>query len=104
MKVTSRVLLLGLVIGMSSTLFASDESGVRCEKEGEIAQRASELRIAGNDKESAIQVLLNSNQESADPLTEQNVRGLVTVSYMAKMKPAKMRDYAVDQCQKNELK
>jgi len=59
------------------------------------------LTIAGDDKETAIDTLTKEYARSGTSITAQNIRGLVTVSYMAKMKPEKMRDYAITQCKKD---
>jgi hypothetical protein len=104
MSLKRGVLIAAIAMGASPVLAASNDSDALCQSQGEVAHKASELRLAGKDKESAEQALLRWNQESDNPLTGQNVRGLVMVSYMAKMKPAKMREYAIDQCRKNQLK
>jgi hypothetical protein len=59
------------------------------------------LTIAGDDKKTAIDTLTKEYARSGISITAQNIRGLVTVSYMAKMKLEKMRDYAITQCKKD---
>lgn len=92
------------IILFSSPALADMTPEERCEEQGEVAQKASNLRIAGVDKNTAIGTLAKEYDHTGTSITALNIRGLVTVSYMAKMKPVKMRDYAIVQCKKNILK
>ena len=89
------------ILFLSSPVLAGMTPEERCEEQGDVAEKASNLRIAGDDKETAISTLTKEYDHSGTSITAQNIRGLVTVSYMAKMKPAKMRDYAIAQCRKD---
>ena len=89
------------ILFLSSPVLAGMTPEERCEEQGDVAEKASTLRISGDDKETAISTLTKEYDHSGTSITAQNIRGLVTVSYMAKMKPAKMRDYAIAQCRKD---
>ena len=89
------------ILFLSSPVLAGMTPEERCEEQGVVAEKASTLRISGDDKETAISTLTKEYDHSGTSITAQNIRGLVTVSYMAKMKPAKMRDYAIAQCRKD---
>ena len=88
----------------SNPVLADMTSEEHCKEQGDVAEKASNLRISGVDKNTAIDSLTKKYDRSETSITALNIRGLVTVSYMAKMKPGKMRDYAVIQCKKNILK
>ena len=92
------------ILFFSSLVLADLTPEERCEEQGDVAEKASNLRISGDDKETAISTLTKEYDHSGTSITALNVRGLVTVSYMAKMKPEKMRDYAIAQCKKDILK
>ena len=92
------------ILFFSSLVLADMTPEERCEEQGDVAEKASNLRISGDDKETAISTLTKEYDHSGTSITALNVRGLVTVSYMAKMKPEKMRDYAIAQCKKDILK
>lgn len=80
----------------------SDEE--RCEKQGDVAEKAASMRISGVDKDSATKTLTRMYDHPDSGVTANNIRGMVMVSYMAKMEPKKMRDYAIAECKKNILK
>lgn len=96
--------ILALSIFFSFPVFADMAAEERCEKQGDVAEQASNMRISGIDKETAIDALNKEYDSPETGITENNIRGLVTVSYMAKMTPENMRNYAIDQCKKNGLK
>lgn len=96
--------ILALILLFSFPALADMSAAERCEKEGDVAKEASNLRISGVDKDTATNSLIEIHEQSATGLSANTIRGLVMVSYMAKMKPDKMRDYAIDQCRKNILK
>ena len=76
----------------------------RCDKQGEVAAQAAKLRISGTDKDTAMKTLNRIYDRPGTGVTADNVRGMVTVAYMAKMKPEQMKKYAIDQCRKDILK
>jgi hypothetical protein len=75
----------------------------RCEKRGDVAKEASKMRISGADKDTATNALIEIYDHPDSGVTANNVHGLVMVSYMAKMKPDNMRNYVIDQCEKDIL-
>ena len=76
----------------------------RCVKQGEVAEKAASMRVSGVDKDTATKTLTRMYDRPDSGVTANNVRGMVMVSYMTKMKPEKMRDYAIKECKKNILK
>ena len=76
----------------------------RCLKLGEVAEKATDMRISGADKDTATKTLIKMYNRLGSGVTTNNVRGMVMVSYVAKMEPKKMRDYAVAECKKDILK
>jgi hypothetical protein len=80
----------------------SDEE--RCTKQGEVAEKAANMRISGVDKDTAARTLIEMYDQPGSGVTANNVRGMVMVSYMAKLEPKKMQDYAIAECKKNILK
>ncbi|RLA22646.1 MAG: hypothetical protein DRQ62_07675 [Gammaproteobacteria bacterium] len=92
------------VIIFSNPVLADMTPEERCEERGELAHKASKLRIQGIDKDTAIGSLTEEYDRPDTSITALNVRGLVTVSYMAKMKPEQMRNYAISECKKDILK
>jgi len=96
--------ILALAICVSFSVFADMAPEDRCEKQGDVAEQASNLRISGVDKETAIESLNKIYDHPDTGVTANNIRGLVTVSYMAKMTPENMRKYVIDQCKKDILK
>ena len=80
----------------------SDEE--RCFKQGEVAEKAANMRISGVDKDTATRTLTGMYVQPSSGVTANNVQGMVMVSYMAKMEPKKMRSYAIAECKKNILK
>jgi hypothetical protein len=93
-----------LAIFFSFPLFAGMAPEEKCEKRGDVAKQASEMRISGVDKETATNSLIDTYDRPGTGVTANNVRGLVMMSYMAKMKPENMRNYTIDQCKKDILK
>jgi hypothetical protein len=79
----------------------SDEE--RCLKLGEVAEKAASMRISGTDKDTATKNLSKMYDQPGSGVTTNNIRGMVMVSYMAKMEPKKMRDYAISECKKDIL-
>lgn len=76
----------------------------RCLKRGEVAEKATNMRISGVDKDTATKNLIKMYDRPGSGVTTNNVRGMVMISYMAKMEPKKMRDYVVAECKKDILK
>jgi hypothetical protein len=97
-------LLLFCAIFISFSTSANMTPEERCEERGELARKASNLRIQGIDKDTAIGTLTEEYDRPDTSITALNVRGWVTVSYMAKMKPDQMRNYAIAECKKDILK
>ena len=97
-------ILLYIVSIISTPALADMTPEQKCEKQGEVAQEAARMRTSGLDKNTATTSLIKTYDKPGSGVTETNVRGLVMVSYMAKMEPEKMRDYAIDQCRKNIMK
>ena len=93
-----------LAIFISFPVFADTATEEQCEIRGDVAEQASDMRISGVDKEAAIESLNKIYDHPDTGVTANNIRGLVTVSYMAKMTPENMRNYAIDQCKKDILK
>ena len=89
---------------LSFPLLADLTPEERCEKQGDVAKEASKMRISGVDKNTTTNTLIEKYDHPDSGVTANTVRGYVMVSYMAKMKPENMRDYAIDQCKKNILK
>lgn len=77
----------------------SDEE--RCVKQGEVAEKAANMRISGVDKDTATKTLIEMYDRPGSGVTTNNIRGMVMVSYMAKMEPKKMQDYAIAECKKS---
>ena len=96
--------ILTLAIFISFPVFAGMAPEEQCEKQGDVAEQASDMRISGVDKETAIESLNKIYDHPGTGVTANNIRGMVTVSYMAKMTPENMRKYAIDQCKKDILK
>ena len=92
------------ILLFSSLVLASMTPEERCEEQGDVAEKSSHLRLSGVDKETAISTLAKEYDHSETSISDSNVRGLVTVAYLAKMKPEQMRDYAITQCKKDILK
>ncbi len=88
----------------SFPLFADMTPEERCEKRADVAMQASDMRISGVDKETATDSLIELYDRPGTGVTANNVRGMVMLSYLAKMKPEKMRDYVFDECKKDILK
>lgn len=95
---------LTLAIFIPFSVFADMAPEAQCEKQGDVAEQASEMRISGTNKETAIESLSTIYDHPGTGVTADTIRGLVTVSYMAKMTPENMRQFAVDQCKKDMLK
>jgi len=90
---------------LSCPAFSADMTDEhRCLKLGEVAEEASRMRIAGEDKDTATSSLLKMYGQPESGLTTDKIRGMVMVSYMARMEPEKMRDYAIAQCKKDSIK
>ncbi len=90
---------------LSFPAFSADMTGEeRCLKLGEVAEQATNMRMSGTDKDTATETLIEMYDQPGSGLTTNKVRGMVMLSYMAKMEPKKMRDYAVAQCKKEILK
>ena len=86
----------------SFSAFAAEKSDEeRCVKEGEVAEKAANMRISGVDKDTAAKSLISMYDQPESGVTTDRVRGMVTVSYLAKMEPKKMRDYVIAECKKN---
>ena len=97
-------LLLLSALFISFPLSADITPEERCEKQGDVAEKASSLRISGVDKETATQTLTETYDRPGSGVTGQNIEAMVTVSYMAKMKPDQMRNYVIAECKKDILK
>jgi len=93
--------ILALTIFFSFPVFADITPEERCEKQGDVAKEASSMRISGVDKETATDSLIKKYDRPGTGVTANRIQGMVMVSYMAKMKPEKMRDYVIDQCKKD---
>jgi hypothetical protein len=96
--------MLSLILFVSCPSLAEMTAEQRCEKQGEVAKQAASLRISGTDKDTAMKTLSRMYDRPGSGVTADNVRGMVTVAYMAKMKPEQMEKFAIDQCKKNILK
>ena len=96
--------ILALAIFISFSVIADMAPEERCEKQGDVAEQASSMRISGVDKETAIESLNKIYDHPDTGVTANRIAGLVTVSYMAKMTPENMRKYAIDQCKNDILK
>ena len=97
----------GIIVALllcSYPAFAAMSDAERCEKQGDVAKEAASMRISGVDKDTATKNLTKMYDHPDSGVTANNIRGMVMVSYMAKMKPKKMRDYAIAECKKNILK
>ena len=97
-------LLLFCAIYISLPVSANITPEERCEKQGDVAEKAANLRISGADKETATNTLTEIYDRPGSGVTAQNIKGMVMVSYMAKMKPDQMRNYAIAECKKDILK
>jgi len=99
---------LGIIASLllfSCPAFSADMTAEeRCLKRGEVAEKAASMRISGVDKDAATKNLIKMYDQPGSSVTTNNVRGMVMISYMAKMEPKKMRDYAVTECKKDILK
>lgn len=104
-----RYFYLGLIVSLflfsfSYTAFSADMTDEeRCLKLGEVAEKATSMRISGVDKDTATSNLIKMYDRPGSSVTTSNIRGMVMLSYMAKMGPKQMRDYAVSQCKKDIL-
>ena len=96
--------ILAFAVFISVSVIADMTPEERCEKQGDVAEQASYMRISGVDKETAIESLKKIYNHPDTAVTANSISGLVTVSYMAKMTPESMRIYAIDQCKKDLLK
>ncbi|MEH6452070.1 MAG: hypothetical protein V7782_03410 [Psychromonas sp.] len=72
-----------------------------CEKQGEVSQEASKMRIAGSDRDKTISALLEKYDHPGSGVTAHNIDGLVRVAYVAKLEPETMRDYVISECKKD---
>ncbi len=82
--------------------FAADMSPEeRCVKQGEVAEKATNMRISGVDKDTATNTLIEMYDQPGSGVTPNMVRLVVMESYIAKMEPKKMRDYAYASCKKD---
>lgn len=93
-----------VVMFLSFSVIADITPEERCDNQGKVAMEASKMRLSGSDQDSTTTTLIEMYDQPDTGVTAKNVRGLVMVSYMAKMKPENMRDYAIDQCKKDILK
>ena len=96
--------ILAALLLISYPAFAGMSDEERCEKQGDVAEEAASMRISGVDKDTATKTLTRMYDSPDSGVTANNIRGMVMVSYMAKMEPKKMRDYAIAECKKNTLK
>ena len=96
--------ILAALLLISYPAFAGMSDEERCEKQGDVAEEAASMRISGVDKDTATKTLTRMYDRPDSGVTSNNIRGMVMVSYMAKMEPKKMRDYAIAECKKNTLK
>ena len=97
-------LLLFCAISISFPVWSDITPEERCEKLGDVAEKAANLRISGADKEAATNTLAEIYDRPGSGVTTKNIKGMVMVSYMAKMKPDQMRNYAITECKKDILK
>ena len=95
----------GVVVGLlllSFPAFSADMTAEeRCQKLGEVAEKASSMRISGEDKDATTSALLKTYDHPESGLTTDKIRGMVMVSYMARMEPEKMQDFAIAECRKD---
>ena len=89
---------------LSSPAQAEMSPEERCEKQGDVAQKAANMRMSEVDKETAVNTLTRIYDRPGSGVTALNINGLTTVAYMTRMKPEKMREYAVTECRKGILK
>ena len=101
MKPTGMIALAALLVLPVQAEMAPEE---RCRKQGDVAQQAANMRLSDVDKDTAVKTLKRMYDQPGSGVTAQNIQGLTTVAYMAKMQPDKMRDYAIAECEKNILK
>lgn len=93
-----------LLLSFAYPAFSADSTDEeRCLKLGEVAEKATIMRISGVDKDTATRDLIKMYDKPGSGVTTNNVHGMVMLSYMAKMEPKKMREYAVAQCKKDIL-
>lgn len=97
-------LLLFCAIFLSLPVSAESTPEERCEKQGDVAEKAANLRISGSDKETATKTLTEVYDHPGSGVTVKDIEGMVMVSYMAKMKPDQMRNYIIAECKKDILK
>ena len=99
-----RILGIGVTLLLFSyPAFADLTDEERCVRQGEVAEKAASMRISGVDKDTATKTLSRMVDTPDSGVTANNVRGLVMVSYTAKMEPNKMREYTIAECRKNIL-
>ena len=95
---------LGLVASLmllSSPVFAAELSTAeRCEKQGDVAEKAASLRISGVDKDTATKTLTRMYDRPDSGVTADNIRGMVVLAYGpgANMKPDYLRQFTIKQC------
>jgi hypothetical protein len=94
------VFLASLMLLSSPTFAAEMSAEERCEIQGNVAQKAANLRIAGVDKETATDTLTKMYDKPDSGVTADNVRGMVMVAYGpgARMSPDKLREFTIKQC------
>lgn len=97
-------LLLFCAIVISLPVSAESTPEERCEKQGDVAEKAANLRISGADQDTATRTLTEMYDHPGSGVTAQNIEAMVMVSYMAKMKPDQMRNYVIAECKKDILK
>ena len=78
--------------------------GEICTQRGAIAEQASKMRIDGVKREDATEILVRQENAKESGVSKNLVTGAVNVSYMARMKPEKMRDYYISQCKKDFIR
>lgn len=94
-------LLLFCAIFFSFPVSADITPGEQCEKQGEVAEKAADLRISGANKETATKTLTEIYDRSGSGVTTENIKSMVMIAYMAKMKPAQTRDFVTAECKKD---
>lgn len=72
----------------------------RCEKQGEVAEKAAKMRISGVDKDTATKTLTSMYDREGSGITADNVKGMVMIAYGpgARMNPDYLRQFTIKQC------
>lgn len=98
------ILIIFLALSCQQTVAAELSAEEQCSRLGKVAEQASQLRLTGVEMDKALKTVKQNYKFDGSDADEYRVNGAVRISYMAKMKPDKMREYYVSQCLKDVLK